>query len=209
MSTSLEEWIPRTKLGIEVQENRITSLDEIFQRGIPIKEYEIVDTLLPGLTDEVIDVNLTQKMNSAGRQRRFQATLVVGNRDGYVGIGQSKMREAGPAIRHAISVAKMNIAPIRRACGSWECRCSYAHSVPFKTHGKAGSVKIELIPAPRGTGLVAGNVAKQILRLAGIQDVWTKTSGDTRTTNNYAKATFEALRNTYEMREFSPRGEDV
>ena len=200
MSSSLEEWIPRTKLGIEVQERRITSIDEIFQRGIPIKEYEIVDTLLPNLVDEVVEINLTQKMNSAGRQRRFQATIVVGNKNGYVGIGQAKLREIGPAIRQAILLAKLNIAPVRRSCGSWECRCAYSHSVPFKTAGKTGSVKVELIPAPRGTGLVAGNVAKQILSLAGIADIWTKTKGDTRTTANYAKATYEALIATYDIR---------
>lgn len=196
---SLEEWEPRTRLGEEVKEGRITSIDEIFQRGIPIKEYEIVDTLLPDLTEEVIEINLVQKMSSAGRKRRFQATMVVGNKNGYIGIAQSKLREIGPAIRHAILLAKMNISPVRRGCGSWECRCGGNHSVPFKTEGKTGSVKIELIPAPRGMGLAAGNVAKTVLDLAGIEDVWTKTSGDTRTTSNYAKATFEALKATYNI----------
>lgn len=198
MST-IEEWKPKTRLGVEVQEGRINSIDEIFQRGIPIKEYQIVDMLLPNLTDEVVEINLVQKMNSAGRQRRFQATLVVGNKDGYVGIGQAKLREIGPAIRQAILTAKLNIAPVRRSCGSWECHCSLTHSVPFKVSGKTGSVKVQLIPAPRGIGLVAGNVAKQVLTLAGIKDIWTKTKGDTRTTANYAKATFEALKQTYEI----------
>ncbi|MCY3411215.1 MAG: 30S ribosomal protein S5 [Candidatus Heimdallarchaeota archaeon] len=197
--SSIEEWIPKTKLGMEVQEGKITSIDEIFQRGIPIKEYQIVDTLLPNLIDEVVDINLVQKMNSAGRQRRFQATIVVGNKDGYVGIGQAKLREIGPAIRQGILLAKLNITPVRRACGSWECKCTNTHSVPFKTQGKTGSVKIELMPAPRGTGLVAGNVAKQVLTMAGISDIWTKTKGDTRTTANYAKATYEALKQTYEI----------
>ena len=52
---SLEEWIPRTRLGHEVKEGRITSIDEIFTRGVPIMEYEIVDTLLPDLIDEVVE----------------------------------------------------------------------------------------------------------------------------------------------------------
>lgn len=197
--SSIEEWIPRTSLGREVQEGRITSIDEIFQRGLKIKEVEIVDTLLPNLIDEVVAINLVQKMNSAGRQRRFQATIVVGNKDGYVGIGQAKLREIGPAIRHAIQLAKLNIIPVRRSCGSWECRCDNSHSVPFKISGKTGSVRVQLMPAPRGTGLVAGNVAKQVLSLAGIADTFSKTKGDTRTTANYAKATYEALKETYEI----------
>jgi small subunit ribosomal protein S5 len=182
-----------------VKEGQITTIDEIFQRGIPIKEYEIVDTLLPDLQEEVIEINLVQKMSSAGRKRRFQATMVVGNKDGYIGIAQSKLREIGPAIRHAILLAKMNIAPVRRGCGSWECKCGGKHSVPFKTSGRTGSVRIEIIPAPRGTGLAAGNVARTVMELAGIQDAWTKTTGDTRTTANFAKATFEALKGTYNI----------
>ncbi|MHA2030621.1 MAG: 30S ribosomal protein S5, partial [Candidatus Kariarchaeaceae archaeon] len=59
--------------------------------------------------------------------------------------------------------------------------------------------KIEIIPAPRGTGLAAGKVARTVLSLAGIEDAWTQTSGDTRTTSNYAKATFEALKATYNV----------
>jgi len=63
--------------------------------------------------------------------------------------------------------------------------------------GKAGSVEVTLIPAPKGVGLVAGDVAKVVLRLAGIKDVWTRTRGDTRTTLNFAMAVYNALRNTY------------
>ncbi|MHA2090459.1 MAG: 30S ribosomal protein S5 [Candidatus Kariarchaeaceae archaeon] len=196
---SLEEWTPRTRLGREVKEGRITSIDEIFQRGIPIKEYEIVDTLLPDLIDEVIEINLVQKMSSAGRKRRFQATVIVGNKAGYIGMAMAKVREIGPAIRQAILLAKTNIAPVRRGCGSWECKCGTPHSVPFKTRGRTGSVRIEIIPAPRGTGLAAGKVAGMVLSMAGITDAWTKTRGDTRTTANFAKATFEALKETYSV----------
>jgi len=196
---SLEEWEPRTRLGQMVQEGEITSIDEIFQRGIPIKEVEIVDTLVPNMAEEVVDINLVQAMSSAGRKRKFQATMIVGDKNGHIGIAQSKLREIGPAIRHAITLAKMNLAPVRRGCGSWQCRCGGIHSIPFKTTGRTGSVRIEIMPAPRGTGLAAGNIAKTVLDLAGIEDAWTKTSGDTRTTANFAKATFEALKATYNV----------
>ncbi|MGB9831584.1 MAG: 30S ribosomal protein S5, partial [Fervidicoccus fontis] len=97
----------------------------------------------------------------------------------------------------AITNAKLNIVPIRRGCGSWECMCGSPHSVPFITRGKSGSVEIVLYPAPKGTGLVAGDIAKIVLRLAGIKDVWSKSFGETRSTYNFAKATYNALKNTY------------
>jgi small subunit ribosomal protein S5 len=193
----LDEWEPKTRLGREVAEGRITNIEEIFQRGLVIREYEIVDFLLPDLEDQLLQIKLVQKMSRAGRKRRFKATVAVGNKAGYIGIGEAKLREVGPAIRKAILLAKMNIAPVRRGCGSWECNCGGTHSIPFKTSGGTGSTTIELIPAPRGLGIAAGKVAKTVLELAGIQDIWSQSSGSTSTTSNYAYATFEALKNTY------------
>ena len=95
--------------------------------------------------------------------------------------------------------AKLNIRPIRRGCGSWECTCGEPHTVPFQVRGKVGSTRVVLYPAPRGLGLVVGNAAKVVLEFAGIQDVWSKTFGETRTTSNFVKATFEALKNTYKV----------
>ena len=101
------------------------------------------------------------------------------------------------AIEKALINAKLNIIPVRRGCGSWECSCSDPHSVPFVTMGKSGSVRVIIKPAPRGTGIVAGDVAKVVLKYAGISDAWTQTFGETRTTINFAKAVYEALRRTY------------
>ncbi|UJG42422.1 MAG: 30S ribosomal protein S5 [Candidatus Heimdallarchaeum endolithica] len=194
-----EEWEPLTRLGRMVKEGQITSIDEIFAQNLKIQEAEIVDILLPDLEDEVIDIKLVQRQSDAGRKRRFRATVVVGNKNGYVGVGEAKLKEIGPAIKKAITNAKLNVRPVRRACGSWECSCGGNHTVPYKVEGKCGSTKVVLIPAPRGLGLVVGDVAKTVLRLAGIDDVWSKTFGETRTTNNFAKATFEALKNTYSV----------
>jgi len=194
-----EEWEPLTRLGRMVKEGQITSIDEIFAQNWKIQEAEIIDILLPDLEDEVIDIKLVQRQSDAGRKRRFRATVVVGNKNGYVGVGEAKLKEIGPAIKKAITNAKLNIRPVRRSCGSWECSCGGNHTVPYKVEGKCGSTKVVLIPAPRGLGLVVGDVAKTVLRLAGIDDVWSKTFGETRTTNNFAKATFEALKNTYSV----------
>ncbi|MCK4971119.1 MAG: 30S ribosomal protein S5 [Thermoplasmata archaeon] len=187
------EWIPRTRLGQMIRSGEITTMHEALQTGFPLREPEIVDLLLPNLEDEVLDVNMVQRMTDSGRRVKFSITVVVGTRDGYVGIGQFKGKEVGPSIRKAINNAKLNIIEIKRGCGSWECGCGTTHTIPFQVTGKSSSVEVVLKPAPRGVGLAVGDVAKHILRLAGYDDVWGFTRGQTRTTVNYAKAVFNAL----------------
>jgi len=193
---SLEEWVPKTKVGRMVKEGKIKSIAEVFANHLKITEVEIIDYLLPGLEQEVIDINLVQKQTAAGERSKFRAIAVVGNRNGYVGLGTGKAIHVVSAIEKAVRNAKMNIIPVRRGCGSWECACGAPHSVPVKVVGKRGSVEIELIPGPRGLGIVAGEAARVVLELAGIQDVWTRTFGETRTTLSFAGAAYEALKNT-------------
>ncbi len=194
------EWSPKTELGRMVKEGQITDIEEILRKGIPIKETEIIDFLLPDLQEEVIDINLVQRMHGSGRRVKFRAVVVIGNMDGIVGFGIGSAKEVGPAIRKAIDKAKMNIIEIKRGCGSWECVCKEPHSVPMSVTGKSGSVSVTLMPAPRGLGLVAGDIAKHILRLAGVKDVWSMSKGNTRTTLNFARATFDALNKTIKIR---------
>ncbi len=194
-----EEWKPVTSIGQMVKEGQITSIDDLFQMGYPIKEPEIIDLLLPDLQEEVIDINLVQKQTDAGEKSRFKATVIVGNENGFVGIGESKAPEIGPAIRKAILRAKLNIIPVRRGCGSWECGCHDLHSIPFRVMGKTGSVRITLLPAPKGVGLVTADTIKVVLRLAGINDVWSRTRGHTRTTLNFAHSVFRALKETHQI----------
>ena len=165
-----------------------------------MKEPEIIDILLSELTDEVLDINMVQRMTDSGRRVKFRAAVAIGNRDGYVGFAEGKDLQAGPAIRKAIEIAKLNLIKVQRGCGSWECGCGEAHTVPYIVKGKAGSVTVELKPAPRGIGIASGDTAKKVLELAGIKDVWTRSSGQTRTTINFAHATFEALKNTTTIR---------
>ena len=194
------EWKPRTFVGRLVKEGKIRSIYEIFEKNLPILEPEIVDYLVgPELKSETVDVTLVQKMTDAGRINRFRVVVVIGNEDGLVGVGQGKARQLRVAIDKAIRNAKLNIIPVRRGCGSWECLCGEPHSVPFVVRAKVGSVRLVLKPAPKGTGLVAGDAAKVVLRLAGIRDVWTFTRGETRTTINFVKATYEALKQTYKF----------
>jgi small subunit ribosomal protein S5 len=179
-----------------VLEGQIASLFEVFQEGHRIKEVEIVDVLVPELRDEVIDINLVQKQTDAGERSRFRAVVAVGNSDGLIGLGAGKARRVRNAIENGIRDAKFNLYPIRRGCGSWQCDCGEPHTLPFKVTGKCGSVVITLIPGPKGLGLVVGDNVKPILRLAGIQDCWSKTKGATQTATSFAMATFDALKET-------------
>ncbi|ATZ60738.2 MAG: 30S ribosomal protein S5 [Methanosarcinales archaeon Met12] len=194
------EWIPKTRLGWLVQEGEITSIEAALASGLSIKEAEIIDTLMPDLQDEVLDVNMVQRMTDSGRRVKFRATVAVGNGGGYMGLAEGKDVQVGPAIKKAIDMAKRNIIQVKMGCGSWECGCGLAHTVPFEVKGKAGSVTIVLKPAPRGLGIASGGAAKKVLELAGIKDVWTRSEGDTRTTINFAKATYNALKRTITMR---------
>ncbi len=195
------QWVPRTTLGKQVLEGKITTIREVFEQNIPIKEPEIVDALLPDLKHEVLDVNVVQKQTDAGEITKFKIGVVVGNGDGYIGVGIGKSKQMRFAIDKGVADAKLNLTPVRRGCGNWECPCNKPHTVPFKVEGKNGSVTVTLIPAPKGVGLVGGAVAKTILQFAGIKDAWVSSRGETRTTINFAGAVYDALKNTYRFKQ--------
>jgi small subunit ribosomal protein S5 len=195
----LDSWMPKTRLGRMVREGQISSIYEIFEEGHRIKEVEIIDVLVPDLRDEVIDINLVQKQTDAGERSRFRAVVAIGNNDGLIGLGAGKAPRVRNAIEKGIREAKLNLYPIRRGCGSWECDCGEPHTMPFKVAGKSGSVVITLMPAAKGLGLVAGDTAKTVLSMAGVKDCWSKTTGATQTTTSFSFATFEALKNTMKI----------
>jgi len=197
--TSEAGWIPKTKVGKLVQDGQIVSLEEIFTQGMKIMEPEIVDVLLPSLQQEVLGIGFVQKQTDAGERSRFKAIVVVGNGEGYVGVGDGKARQVRTAIDKATIQAKLNIIPVRRGCGSWECACNLPHSLPFEVKGKCGSVRIDIIPGPRGLGLVGGEIPKIILRMAGVKDCWTRSYGSTSTLASTAFAVYDSLRNTYRV----------
>ena len=191
------EWIPKTILGKKVASGEITTMDEIYKKGLRIQEAGIIKKLLPDLKTEVIDVGLIQKMTPNGQSTRFKALVAAGNENGWLGIGLGKSKQMRIAIEKANNAAFLNVSPVKLGCGSWECRCDQKHSVPYKVKGKGGSVTIELLPGPRGLGLVAGGKIRNLLRLAGIKDAWTSTYGSTATMNSTSKALLECLRQTF------------
>lgn len=196
---SLEQWIPKTRLGKMVQEGRISSIEEVFTGGLQLREPQVVDALLPDLQEEVININLVQKQTDAGEKSRFKAIVAVGNKDGYIGLGAGKASQVRTAIEKAAVDSRLKIVPVRRGCGSWECGCGKPHSVPFQIEGKCGGVQIVIVPGPRGLGLVASEAAKVILNLAGIKDCWTRSYGSTRTVPSFSYAIFDALKKTYSL----------
>ncbi len=188
-----EPWVPSTKLGKMVSEGKITSLGEVFQQGLKIKEPQIVKALLPSVVSEVVDVGIVQKMTDAGRDTSFRAIVAVGNGDGWFGVAEGKGKLRAAAVDKATNLALLSIIPVNRGCGSPECTDKSNHSLPFRTIGKTGSVKVELLPAPRGVGLVAGPSVKKLLELAGVKDAYTRTFGSTSTPSSLAGAVYDAF----------------
>jgi len=209
---NLDSWVPKTKLGRLVKDGKEKELDSILNSGRKILEPEIVDFLIRTESDLLLlgqakgkfgggkrrAWRQTQKKTMEGNIVTFSCMAVIGDRNGHVGIGMGKAKETLPARAKSFRQAKLNIIRIRRGFETKEPSGSKPHTVPYAVEGKCGSVRIKLIPAPRGTGLVVGDECKKILRLAGIEDVYAVTKGQTRTTFNVAKACINALKKTNE-----------
>jgi small subunit ribosomal protein S5 len=200
-------WVPQTKLGHLVKEGKIKSLDEIIDKKMKILEPEVVDVLLKLENDLLFAGQAkgkfgggkrrawrqSQKKTKEGNVITFSSLVVIGDKKGHVGVGLGKAKETLPAREKALRKAKLNIIRVRRGSGSFDGTSKEPHSIPHKVEGKCGSVRIKLIPAPQGTGLVIGNEGKKILKLVGIEDIYSKSYGQTGTTLNYAKAIMDAL----------------
>jgi small subunit ribosomal protein S5 len=171
-------------------------------------EATIVDVLLPGLQNDLLMIGQakgkfgggqkrvfrqTQKKTPEGNKPSFACVAIVGNGNGYAGVGLGKSKDTVPAREKALRMAKLNVFKIARGCGSWQCGCKTPHSIPFAVEGKCGSVRITLKPAPKGKGLCMEQETAKILRMAGIKDVWSKTNGNLRTSINLIGAVVDAL----------------
>lgn len=204
-----EAWKPRTEIGRKVKAGEIKHIDEILDEGLHLREAEVVDALIPNLETDLLLVGQskgkfgggqrrvfrqTQKKTPEGNKPKFGTFAVVGNKDGYVGIGYGKAKETVPAREKSFRNARLNIIKIRRGCGSWQCNCKTPHSIPFTVEGKVGSAYIKLMPAPKGAGLVAEKECQRVMEMAGIKDVYSLTIGQTQTKINLISACMKALK---------------
>jgi len=214
---ALAAWVPKTKLGRMVREGQIKNIDQVISSGMKILESEIVDSLLK-LSTDLLSIGQAKGKFGGGKRRAWRQTqrktmegnvvtfscmAVVGDMKGHVGLGYGKSKETLPSRAKALRKSKLNIIKVNRGFESPDEKAlkeSEPHTVPFVVEGKCGSVRIKLIPAPRGTGLVVGDEAKKVLRLAGIKDVYGVARGQTRTTFNLAKAVIDALTKTNKMK---------
>ncbi len=136
------------------------------------------------LEELVIEVKSVVKVTAGGRQRRFSATVVVGDKKGLVGIGIGKASEVPDAVKKAIQAANKSLIKIDLIDGR-----TIAHEVT----GKSGAAKVLIKPAPAGSGLISGGAVRAVLELAGVKDISSKSLG-ARTKLNMATATINALK---------------
>lgn len=135
------------------------------------------------LKEKVINISRVTKVVKGGRNFRFSATVVVGDENGYVGIGSGKAQEIPEAIRKGIEAAKKNLIHVPRV----------GTTIPHRVDGKFGAGHIVIMPAKEGTGVIAGGPVRAVLELAGIADVRAKSLG-TNNSRNMVNATIAGLK---------------
>ena len=136
------------------------------------------------LEEKVINLSRVTKVTKGGRHFRFSATVVVGNRQGLVGMGTGKANEVNDAIAKASKAANKNVTRVA---------LQDARTIPHEATGKVGRAVVLIKPAKEGTGVIAGGAARAVLELAGVKDIVSKSLGS-NTKVNVAKATLEALK---------------
>ena len=135
------------------------------------------------LEEKVIDIKRVTKVVKGGRQFRFSATVVVGNRKGKVGIGIGKAKEMPDAVKKATQAASRNLINVELIDN---------RTISHEIITKEGAVRVMLKPAAEGTGVKAGGPVRDVLELAGVKDVLSKSLGSS-TKINMARATLRAL----------------
>ncbi|MDD2391886.1 MAG: 30S ribosomal protein S5 [Bacilli bacterium] len=149
--------------------------------------------------EEIIHIGRVTKVTKGGRHFRFSATVVVGDRNGQVGLGTGKANEVPDAIKKAIQNATKHVERVSIV----------DETIPHEAIGVRGASKVLLKPALKGTGVKAGGPVRSVLELAGVKNILSKSLG-TNTKINMAYATLEALRSQKTVEEIAKlRGKKV
>lgn len=166
------------------QENRERSAKNFDAKNNKRKPRRNFDKPKSDLEEKVICINRVTKVVKGGRQFRFAATVVVGNRKGKVGIGLGKAKEMPDAVKKATQQASKNLINVELIDNR-----TISHEIIVKE----GAVRVMLKPAKEGTGVKAGGPVRDVLELAGVKDVLSKSQGSS-TKINAARATLNALK---------------
>ncbi|WP_295730843.1 30S ribosomal protein S5 [uncultured Limosilactobacillus sp.] len=142
-----------------------------------------IDPAKLDLDDQVVAINRITKVVKGGRRMRFAALVVVGDRNGHVGFGTGKAQEVPEAIRKASAAAQKNLIEVPKV----------GTTIPHEVIGTFGGGKIMLKPAVEGSGVAAGGAVRNVMELAGVEDVTSKRLGS-NTPINVVRATFEGLK---------------
>ncbi|WP_313019293.1 30S ribosomal protein S5 [Acetoanaerobium noterae] len=141
-----------------------------------------IDARQLDIEEKVIDIRRVTKVVKGGRNFRFAALVVVGDRNGHVGIGTGKAMEVPEAIRKAVEDAKKNLITVPIV----------GTTVPHRIQGRYGAGNVLIMPAKEGTGVIAGGPVRDVLELAGLKDVRSKSLG-TNNARNVVNATMQGL----------------
>ena len=181
MAEEIEVKVEETTEVAAETENKKESAGKSARR--PRRENRRPERVSDGLEKRMVNLNAISKVTKGGKTLRYDALMVVGDRNGRVGIGLAKALDVTQAIEKATLVAKKNMINV----------CIDGTTIPHDIIGKFGTTKVIMMPSPEGKGIIAGGAVRDVVELSGIKDITTKLYGSNNPVN-CVKATFEGLK---------------
>ena len=181
IEVKVEETAEVAEVAAEASENKKESAGKTARR--PRRDSRRPEKVSDGLEKRMVSLNPITKVTKGGKTMRYDALMVVGDKNGKVGIGLAKANDVTNAIEKATLVAKKNMISV----------CIDGTTIPHDIIGKFGTTKVIMMPSPEGKGIIAGGAVRDVVELAGIKDITTKLYGSNNPVN-CVKATFEGLK---------------